>query len=129
MTWGEPRPFNDPYWASVGKQWVEVKPGMRTLVDVAKVMSQRPPARSSFPSPMIIRDTFDTPLKSMADGKVYDSRAALYRSYRADGNPQGVEYECIGDKPVEPYSRPNPTKDDEQAKDAAISRAIEEAGL
>lgn len=78
---------------------------------------------------MLIRDTFDQPLQSMADGKYYDSRAELYKTYRADGNPQGVEYECIGDKPIEPWSRPAPTKENEAQKDAAISRAIEEMGL
>lgn len=37
------------------------------------------------------------PLLSMADGKMYTSKAAMRQSYRASGNPQGIEYTEIGD--------------------------------
>ena len=57
------------------------------------------PARSDFPCPMIIRDEIK-PVRSMADGNWYDSMSSLRATYRADGNPQGVEYEEIGDAPM-----------------------------
>lgn len=60
-----------------------------------KCVSVRTFARSSLPFPQIIRD-FDEPVQSMADGQFYTNKAALRRSYRADGNPQGVEYQEIG---------------------------------
>lgn len=56
-----------------------------------------PPARSDLPCPMIIKDTFSQPIQSMADGKYYDSSSALRKTYRADGNPQGVDYIELGD--------------------------------
>lgn len=52
-------------------------------------------ARSSLPCPMIISDGID-PIESMADGRTYTSKTALRRSYRADGNPQGVDYIEVG---------------------------------
>lgn len=51
--------------------------------------------RGDFPIPMMVRD-FSEPVQSMADGRWHDSKSSLYRSYRADGNPQGVEYEVLG---------------------------------
>lgn len=107
--------------------WVEIAPGRKRLVDRNKPRPQV--ARSKLAFPMIVRDTFSEPLQSMADGKYYDSRSALYRSYRADGNPQGVDYEVVGDAPIEPFSPPAKTKAEEDATDAAIARALEEAGL
>lgn len=86
-------------------------------------------SRSKLGFPMILSGGFDEPVQSQADGKYYTSKSALERSYRADGNPQGVEYACIGDKPVTPYERPTPTAEDEAQKDAAISRALDEHGL
>lgn len=55
-----------------------------------------PPARGDFPVPMLISDKIE-PVQSMADGKWYDSKKALHRTYRADGNPQGVEYAVVGE--------------------------------
>jgi hypothetical protein len=54
---------------------------------------------SDFPCPMIIKDTIE-PVRSMADGKMYDSMSSLRRTYRADGNPQGQEYIEVGDAPM-----------------------------
>lgn len=56
-------------------------------------------ARSLFPCPTIVKDVID-PVRSMADGKMYDSMSSLRRTYRADGNPQGQEYIEIGDAPM-----------------------------
>lgn len=52
-------------------------------------------ARSHLPVPQLVRD-FDEPVMSMADGQYYSNKAALRRTYRADGNPQGIEYDEIG---------------------------------
>lgn len=52
--------------------------------------------RSSLPCPTIKKDTID-PVQSMADGKVYDTLSGLRHSYRADGNPAGIDYQEIGD--------------------------------
>lgn len=57
------------------------------------------PARSSMPCPMLIRDTIE-PVRSMADGRMYDSMKSLRRTYRADGNPQGQEYHEVGNEPM-----------------------------
>lgn len=51
--------------------------------------------RSTLSMPQVTKD-FDAPVQSMADGKFYSNKAALRRSYRADGNPQGIEYAEIG---------------------------------
>src|SRR3546814_13170555 len=100
-------------------------------------MKRRPPRSTLtdtlFPYTTLFRsihsDNLSTPLQSMADGKWYDSKSEMLKSYRADGNPQGVNYEIVGDAPIEPYSRPSRTKADEEATHAAISRALDEHGL
>lgn len=51
--------------------------------------------RSSLPCPMVITDAIE-PTQSMADGQFYTSKTALRRTYRADGNPQGVDYVEVG---------------------------------
>lgn len=51
--------------------------------------------RGNFPTPMMIRDGID-PVQSMADGRWHDSKSSLYRSYRPEGNPQGEEYQIVG---------------------------------
>jgi hypothetical protein len=61
--------------------------------------------RSGFPCPMVIRDSIGGDLQSMADGKWYDSKSALRRSYTADGNPQGRDYTELGDTPIEGAGR------------------------
>lgn len=57
--------------------------------------------RSALPCPMIIRDGMAS-TQSMADGRVYDSKSALRRSYTAEGNPQGRDYTEIGGSEIEP---------------------------
>jgi len=61
---------------------------------------QRNEHRSSLPCPMIIKDTI-TPVRSMADGKMYDSMSGLRNTYKPSGNPQGQEYVEIGDAPMQ----------------------------
>ena len=75
----------------------------RPLPPVDKPIRQRG-ARSGFPCPMVIRDSMDD-IQSMADGRIYDSKSALRRSYTADGNPQGRDYQEIGGTEIEPAGR------------------------
>lgn len=70
--------------------------------------------RADFPTPMMIRDSID-PVQSMADGRWHESKSSLYRSYRADGNPQGVDYEVQGnDQRPEVAKTGNIKSDDER---------------
>lgn len=68
----------------------------------------------------IMSDNID-PIKSMADGNTYDSKSALYRSYRADGNPQGIAYECVGNAEIHHFTKP--TRDKGKSIEA-IKRAM-----
>lgn len=77
----------------------------------------------------MIGGSFAEPVQSMADGKYYSSARSLERTYRADGNPQGVEYECVGDAEAKPFERPKRTREQEDKANQAISRAIDEAGI
>lgn len=79
-------------------------------------------------APMIIKDTMDETL-SHADGKIYTSKAALYASYRENGNPQGVRYECVGEKVAEPYKRPARTTEDRHRAMQSVTRTLDEMGI
>lgn len=79
--------------------------------------------------PTMITKPFDEPIQSMADGKYYSDAASLERTYKASGNPQGVEYDCIGDEKPKPFTPPKKTREQEEATDRAISRALDEAGF
>jgi len=76
-------------------------------------------ARSDLPSPYMILDTME-PTISQADGKEYTSKAALRATYRADGNPQGINYIELGNEPVPSYKKP---KRDAKAILETIERA------
>lgn len=79
---------------------------------VAKHLAPRLPVqRSAFPTPMLRRDGID-PIQSMADGKTYDSLSDLRRSYRADGNPQGIEYTEVGNEKRTDPVMPRVTKEE-----------------
>jgi hypothetical protein len=66
----------------------------------------------------VIRDEMDKPVRSMADGKVYTSKSALRRSYKASGNPQGVTYTEVGDDPARLRQPEKPKADEKGIKDA-----------
>lgn len=68
----------------------------------------------------IMSDSID-PVKSMADGKTYDSKSALYRTYQPGGNPQGHRYECVGNQEVHNFT---PQKRDRAKSIEAIKRAM-----
>jgi len=53
----------------------------------------------TIPVPFFISDTIE-PLVSMADGRTYSSKAALRSTYRASGNPDGVNYVEVGNEPI-----------------------------
>lgn len=78
-------------------------------------------ARSDLPMPMIKLDTTE-PLRSMADGNVYTSKAAMRASYKASGNPQGVEYTEVGDD--KSYVTPAP-KMPKRADRRSVKEAVE----
>lgn len=63
------------------------------------------------------------PTRSMADGKVYTSKSAMRRSYRASGNPQGVHYDEVGNDPAR-FRQPTPAKPDERGIKDAVDRAF-----
>ena len=70
---------------------------------------------------MVIRDTIGGDLQSMADGKWYDSKSALRRSYTADVNPQGRDYQEICGTEIEPAGR---AAVDKKAVRAAVDKAM-----
>lgn len=98
--------------------WFQVDDG-RT---VYRKVEQRPiGVRSDMPSPMIVKDTLDQPLQSMADGKYYTSKAALRATYRPSGNPQGNSYVEVGNE-VQPITAE--PKIDSKKIDDSLQRAM-----
>jgi len=49
------------------------------------------------PLPRIYTGDETEPLRSMVDGKMYTSKAAMRESYRAQNNPRGTEFVEVGD--------------------------------
>lgn len=97
------------------KRWYTLADGRQ----VFRFPPQAPAARSDFPVPYMQLDTV-SPIQSQADGKMYDSLSALRRSYRADGNPQGVNYMEVGNEDLTTFTPPK--RDDSKALEA-IERA------
>lgn len=80
-------------------------------------------ARSSLPGPMLIKDGMD-PVKSMLDGKMYDSKAALRATYKEAG-----VIEVGDDKSVtNPQPRKKPKVDRTQVRQS-VSKALSQAGF
>lgn len=86
-----------------------------------------PSKRGAFPTPMVVGDSQD-PLRSMADGKMYTSKSAMRRSYRADGNPEGVEFTEVGNDAARFKPKPKPQVDEAKIE-ASIGKAISRAKL
>lgn len=77
-----------------------------------------PPARGTFPTPMIVGD-FTEPVQSMADGKWYSSKRALAASHKASGNPYGQDFIELGnDMPVAQEFTPDPKQRREDIRQA-----------
>lgn len=77
--------------------------------------------------PRIMRGDEQEPLMSMADGKMYTSKAAMRASYKPGGNPQGKEYVEVGDDSR--YLNPRVERNLGTKEDAAISVAKAEAAI
>ena len=76
-------------------------------------------ARSTLPGPMIQTDTM-SPVKSMTNGQIYDSKSALRSEYKRAGVTE------IGNEKLKPYTIPRPKKKDVQA---TVEKALSRAGL
>jgi hypothetical protein len=96
-------------------QWYDLGNGRRRYAPAPKPM----PARSDLPCPYLSLDTIQ-PTISMADGKEYTSKSALRATYKANGNPQGVDYIEVGNESL--ARREKPVRDDAKAIEA-IERA------
>jgi len=97
------------------KRWYKLENGREVFRTPPKPIA----ARSGLPCPSILRDTIE-PVVSMADGKTYDSASALRATYKAGGNPQGVDYIEVGNESV--ATRAPPVRNDALAIEA-IERA------
>lgn len=86
-----------------------------------KVPEDRP-ARSSLPCPRLILDEMPA-VKSMADGKMYTSKAKMRQSYLPNGNPQGARYVEVGNEYDKPFNAPE-TKIDTSKIDNALNKAV-----
>lgn len=95
-----------------------------TPLPPAPTKERVPVARGNFPVPMMIRDTI-SPVQSMADGRWHESKASLERSYRADGNPQGIEYQVLGNdqKPEVQKSAAKSKAEQQMSRRESIARA------
>lgn len=114
----EPSKFCD------GEAWFVMSDGRKLLRKINREVNS---ARSSFPTPMIRSDSI-SPIVSQADGKTYDSLSGLYASYRADGNPQGVNYEVLGND-THLITEYEPPKADDNTRNEIINRTLDELGI
>lgn len=76
-------------------------------------------AKSGLACPFMILDTID-PTVSQADGKEYTSKAALRATYKAENNPQGINYIELGTEKIGDFT---PPKRDPMKSLEAIERA------
>lgn len=90
-----------------------------------KVPKPEPDRRSMFGCPMLIGDHIE-PLRSMVDGKLYDSKAALRATYKPSGNEKGERYIEIGNETQKPFVKPKP---DRNAIRASVRRAASRVGI
>jgi len=92
---------------------------------VPKIIAGAPVrAASDLPRPMVISDY--TELRSMADGRMYTSKAALRASYLPSGNPQGARYIEVGNEELKP---PPPMKPDKKAIRESVRKAAARVGI
>lgn len=82
------------------------------------------PQEEAWRGPMLISDSIG-PVVSQADGKTYDSKSALYRSYTPGGNPQGQRYEVIGEQQAKPFVKERSSR---EGRAKAIMQAREQLG-
>jgi hypothetical protein len=84
-----------------------------------------PVTRSDLPAPMIVGDTIE-PTRSMADGRIYTSKAMLRATYKPSGNPHGNSYTEVGNEKLKPKEKP---KSDRKAISDSVERAFAKVGL
>ena len=88
----------------------------------AECFPKRSDARSGFPTPMVNFDGLGLRgVKSMVDGRMYDSKSSLRAHYRAAGV---VEVGNDG-----PLVAPPPKRGDPKAAEAAAVKALKETGI
>lgn len=75
--------------------WVDKGDGRSVF---RKVREHIPSQRSDLPAPLVMRDTFDQPVQSMANGQWYTSKRGLSASHRASGNPHGQDFIELGNE-------------------------------
>lgn len=75
-------------------------------------------ARSKLPFPMVVSDYVE--VKSMVDGKMYSSKAALRQSYRSQG------YVEVGN---ESFKEPRKPKPDRKAIRNSVGKALNRVGI
>jgi hypothetical protein len=68
-------------------------------------MPERILSASDLPVPNVISDTM-SPVQSMVDGKMYDSKTALRATYLPGGNAEGKRYVEIGNDPARHKPKP-----------------------
>lgn len=89
------------------------------LVDRDTYYARKPaPKRSDLAAPMILSDNIE--VKSMVDGNIYTSKAALRASYRARG------YAEVGNEELKPPPKPKP---DRKAISESVGKAFARAGI
>lgn len=94
-------------------------PASGELVDRDTYYARKAQAkRSSLSAPMVIGDCVE--VKSMVDGKIYTSKAALRQSYRSKG------YIEVGNEPLNPPPKPKP---DRKAISESVGKAFARAGI
>lgn len=99
----------------IEKRWYKLENGR----SVYRAVPTSSAEKSDFPVPYMRQDSID-PVMSHADGKMYDSISALRRTYKADGNPQGVNYLEVGN---EDMTKSTPPQRDNKKAIEAIERA------
>lgn len=92
----------------VEKRWYHLDNGRSVYRAVPSVQA----SRSDFPTPYMRLDRIE-PVRSQADGKMYDSLSALRSTYKASGNPQGKDYIEVGNEDMTKFTPPK--RDDAKA--------------
>lgn len=77
--------------------------------------------------PQIMRSDDTPPLRSMADGKIYTSKAAMRESYKAANNPRGKEFVEVGNETQ--YLTPNHKPKTADKEDIALAVTKAEAAV
>jgi len=88
--------------------------------------------RSHLASPMVIRDSMD-PVKSMLDGKMYDSKRHLRRTYREGGVIEVGDDKSYTDpeymRTQAPAERKRQKQKSRKKVEAAVGKALSRAGF